>query len=462
MDNQRPMRRHPRRKPKGLWQTPVRPLILLAAVLLVVIVTLESFVPAEPVQPVTATPTEDPAAFVTFPTEPEPSQPADGVVATATIGAMGDLILHDRIIEGGKKSNGIYNFDNIFSYIKEYVSAVDYAVINMEGTLAGDSNGYEYKGYPRFNAPDAIVDAAKAAGFDMMLTANNHSYDTGTVGFTRTQQTIAGRGLDYTGTRLHESAPNYLIRDIGGIKVGMSSYTFDTGTNANGSKTINSISLTTTDSKLINTFNNWTPDDLYTSLEPEIQAMKEAGAECIVLFIHWGTEYNTAPNDRQHQMAQKLCDMGVDVIVGSHPHVVQPVELLTSANGHTTRCLYSLGNAVSKIRTEDGYGAHTEDGMLFTFDLVKYQDGTVLVEQAEILPTWVDRHVSAETGREVFAILPLDQSVEWQETYSLSNTGLENVRDSFDRTQAVIGDCLNAVNTSLARQQAQVEAAFAQ
>ena len=454
MDNRRPIRRPRRRRSRGLWDTPVRPLILLAAVLLVLILILESFVPGDAQLAVT----EPPEDFPTFPTDPLPTDPPDGVVATATIGAMGDVILHDRVIEGGKKSNGIYNFDNIFTHITETVTAVDYSIINMEGTLAGDGNGYDYKGYPRFNAPDAIVDAVKAAGFDMMLTANNHSYDTGTVGFTRTQQTIANRGLDYIGTRLNEVLPNYLVRDINGIKVGMSCYTFDTGTNADGSKSLNSIAMTVEDSKLINTFNLWTPDDLYAKLGPEIQAMRETGAECIVLFIHWGDEYKTTPSDRQHTMAQTLCDMGVDVIVGSHPHVVQPVELLTSADGHTTLCLYSLGNAVSNIRTEDGFGAHTEDGIFFTFNLVKYTDGTVLVERAQALPTWVNRHVSADTGREVFAILPLTQDTDWQTGYSLSNTGMENAAASLGRTQEIVSDCLNAVNTSLARQKAQLEA----
>ena len=456
MDKHRPIGGRRRRKTPSLWRTPLPTLILLAVVLAGLILTLESFTTPE------ASLAENPDgdAVVPFSTEPTPSEPDDGVVATATIGAMGDLILHDRVIQGGQKSNGIYNFDNIFSYMTDYVSGVDYSVINMEGTLCGDSNGYEYKGYPRFNAPDAIVDATKNAGFNMMLTANNHSYDTGTTGFTRTQQVISNRGLDYLGTRLHVADANYIIRDIGGIKVGMSCYTFDTGSDSQGNKTINSISLSHQDSLLINTFNFWTPDDLYTKLAPEIQAMKEQGAECIVLFIHWGDEYKTQANDRQHTMAQKLCDMGVDVIVGSHPHVIQPVELLTSENGHTTLCLYSLGNAVSNIRTEDGYGAHTEDGMFFTFKLVKYVDGTVLVEQAEVLPTWVNRHVSAETGREVFAILPLDQNVDWQTTYSLSHTTMEDATASLKRTNDIVGDCMNAVNTSLARQKAQVEAAL--
>ena len=458
MDAQRPVRRRRRRKEShGLWQTPVRPLILLAVVLFVLILVLEPGDQATADLDLLANPT---GTTESLSTTPLPTEPPSGKIATATIGSTGDMILHTRVIEGGKKSDGSYDFDSIFTYVAEDVAGVDYSVINMEGTLCGEDNGYPYKGYPRFNAPDAIVDAAKDAGFDMMLTANNHSYDTGSAGFIRTQEVIASRGLDYIGTRLQADDPNYLIQEIGGIRVGMTCYTFDTGTNSDGSKSINSIPMTTADSRRINTFNNWSPEDLYQKLEPEMAAMREAGAECIVLFIHWGDEYKTVPNNRQRIMAQTLCDMGVDVIVGSHPHVIQPVELLTSENGHTTLCLYSLGNAVSNIRTEDGFGSHTEDGMFFTFTLAKYSDGTVLVERAEILPTWVNRYTSAETGREVFAILPLTRDVDWQTAYGLSSTALTEAEASLKRTQEIVSEPLNAVNTELARLQAQAEAAM--
>ena len=438
--------RRRRRKPKGLFQTPVAPLTVIAVILFVLILILEAISAAPAEKP--DTPTETAA-----PTEAKMEK-----TASVTIGATGDVLLHTRVVEGGLDSEtGEYNYDNIFTYFKDYVSAVDYSVANMEGTLAGDNNGYEYGGYPRFNAPDAIMDAAKAAGFDMMLTANNHSYDTGTVGFERTQEVIAQRGMDHIGTRPDAETKNYLVRNIGGIQVGMTCYTYETGKNSSGNKTLNGIGLSAEDSALVNTFDYQNLDVFYQNLDKEIGEMKAAGAEFIVMFIHWGSEYNTTPNERQTEMAQALCELGVDVIVGNHPHVIQPIQLLTAEDGRNTLCLYSTGNAVSNIRREDGYGVHTEDGMLFTFTLARYTDGTVLLESADVLPTWVNRYTSDETGREVFAILPLVEDLDWKSAYGLSDTTLAEAEASLQRTKAIIEEDLTAINKELAHQQAMTE-----
>lgn len=99
-------------------------------------------------------------------------------LSTATVSVTGDLLMHAPIMTAAKQSDGSYDFDNIFTYFESYVTAADYAVANLETTLCSDSEGYKYSGYPQFNCPDEIVDAAAKAGFDMLLTANNHSYDT--------------------------------------------------------------------------------------------------------------------------------------------------------------------------------------------------------------------------------------------------------------------------------------------
>ncbi len=447
MEKKRPSdlpRRRKKKKGTGLLHTPVVPLAALAVVLFVLILLLEGAAASGETEPMNTEPPTDPPA---------------GKVATATIGATGDVLLHDRVIRGGLDSDtGEYNYDNIFTYFAEYVEDMDYAVANMEGTLCSDSNGYPYAGYPCFNAPDAIVDSLKAAGFDMLLTANNHSYDTGFTGLTRTQQVISDRGLAHIGTRPDAGAENYLVTDVGGIRVGMSCYTYETG-----GKSLNGIRLSQEAAQLVNTFDYQDLDSFYGDLSGEISAMKAAGAECIVLFIHWGDEYNTTPNAAQKSMAQALCDLGVDVIVGGHAHVVQPIEMLTGTTDpeHATLCLYSMGNAVSNIRIEDGFGAYTEDGMLFTFTLSKYTDGTVLVESAGVLPTWVNRYTSDETGREVFAIIPLDETVEdWQRAFGLTDTALAEAEQSLRRTQGVISESLDSANQVLAQRQGALEAAL--
>ena len=186
--------------------------------------------PTRPTQrPTDPTPTQPP----TNPTQPtQPTQPEDPPVikeATATIGATGDILMHDLVIRSGyDKASGTFCYDDIFTYFSEYTAAVDYAAANLEVTLIqrpGSNGLLGYNGYPRFNSPDEVADALKKAGFDLLLTANNHAYDTGHDGFIRTQQVLIQRALDYLGTRLAEDAPNYLVRDINGIKVGMICYT---------------------------------------------------------------------------------------------------------------------------------------------------------------------------------------------------------------------------------------------
>lgn len=390
---------------------------------------------------------------------PQQSTPPDNTavtkLSTATIGSTGDLLLHTKVIKSGyDKATGTYNYDSIFTHFAEFVSAVDYAVANLEVTLCGDDNGYAYSGYPCFNAPDAIVDAAKNAGFDMLLTANNHSFDTRIKGFLRTQEVIKDRSLDYIGTRYEETDKPYVIKEINGIKIGMICYTYNTGVDANGNVSLNSIPLTSQASSLINSFDYWDLDGFYEKLSGELESMRAEGAEAIMLYIHWGDEYSTKPNSTQKEMAQALCDLGIEIIVGNHAHVPQPVELLTNTQDASkkTLCLYSMGNSISNIRRGPSYPAETEDGMLFSVTFAKYSDGTVLLESASVLPTWVDR--VEENGVSKFCILTMGDG--WEET--AEERVVQWCKESYDRTMAIVGAGLETANGYFAQNQAQTEA----
>lgn len=389
-----------------------------------------------------------------------PTQPPVTKISTATIGSTGDLLLHNKVIRSGyDKATDTYNYESIFSYFSAFVSQVDYAVANLEVTLCGDDNGYQYTGYPCFNAPDAIVDAAKAAGFDMLLTANNHSFDTGFKGLVRTQEVILDRKLDYIGTRYREEDKNYIVKEINGIKVGMICYTYNTGFDSNGNASLNYIPLTAQASRLVNSFSYDDLEGFYGKLTGELAGMREDGAEAIMLYIHWGDEYITTPNKTQKKMAQALCDLGIDVIVGNHAHVPQPVELLTNTQDETkkTLCLYSMGNAISNIRRGPGYPPETEDGLLFKVTFAKYSDGTVVLESADILPTWVDRYEN--DGVSKFRILTMDNSdrENWQEKMELTDALLKQCQESYDRTMAVVGEGLEIANTYYSQHQSEVE-----
>lgn len=438
---------------------------ILSAVLVLLIVAAallpDKPKPAEPALSGTTETTTAPTTEATTEATTEPTEPPIRKIATATIGTTGDVLLHDRVIAGGlDKTTGTYNYDNIFTYFTKYVQQVDYGVANMEGTLCGTDNGYSYKGYPCFNAPDAIVDALKLSGFDMLLTANNHSYDTRNVGFMRTQQVIADRGLAYIGTVPHTQTKNYRVEDVGGIKVGMTCYTYSTGKNSKGNTTLNGIGMTAEDSQLINSFDYEDLDGFYQKLGAELEQMKQDGAECTVVFIHWGAEYKTTPNSWQKKIAQGLCNLGVDVIVGGHAHVVQPIEVLTNERdpGRSTLCLYSLGNAVSNIRKSSTRPVHCEDGMLFCFTLAKYSDGSVVIESTDVLSTWVNRYTSSQTGREVFAIIPLDTGVEdWKTAYGLTDSTLAQAEASLKRSQEILSEGLKTAQEFYAQKQAELE-----
>jgi poly-gamma-glutamate synthesis protein (capsule biosynthesis protein) len=214
----------------------------------------------------------------------------------------------------------------------------------------------------------------------------------------------------------------------------------------------NGITMSNADEVLINTFNSNDLDAFYTRIEGQIADMKSQGAEGIVLYIHWGVEYQLKENSTQNTIAQKMCDLGVDVIVGGHPHVIQPMELLTSTvnEDHKTLCIYSTGNALSNqrrdlMRLDTG---HTEDGILFNFTFSKYSDGTVRVEQADVLPTWVYKY--RDGGKDAYRVYPLDAQVEdWKAQFDMSSSVEKEARASYDRTMKIVGEGLTQIQDYL-------------
>ncbi len=389
--------------------------------------------------------------------EVEPEIPADPstVMETgrATILVTGDIMTHMPIVRSGETAEG-YDFSSIFEHVSTYVSAADYAVVNLETTLSGTDGGKQYTGYPDFNAPDALASGIASGGFDMLLTGNNRCYDYGTAGMLRTLEVIRATGLDTLGTIAAVEEANYVVKDLGGIRVGMINYTF---ADIEADRNTPIIDEVQTDSKaagLINVFDYGNLDMFYAEMENNISAMRAASAEAIVLYIHWGDDFSVKPSNSQRAMAQRLCDMGVDVIAGSHPHVVQPMELLTSSDGaHQTVCLYSMGNFLSNQRA-DNIGlttGHSEDGLMFRFTLAKYSNGQVFVEDVELIPTWVLIRGSGDS--KTYHILPLDESVpNWKKTYDLSNTQNSDAQESLERTKALVDSGLKTIRETLAQQ----------
>ena len=406
-------------------------------------------------QLVTLQETEDPELSAIDNAEPDKL----AIVAQANLLTTGDLMMHLPIVRSGL-SNGSYDFSYIYDYIRDYVSAADYAIVNLETTLSG-TDGKEYTGYPKFNSPDAVASGAKSAGFDMMLTGNNHCYDYGTDGLLRTLDVVKTAGLTPLGTTTSADETKYVVKNINGIKVGMICYTFAEIGEDRNRPSINDLHTDSAASGLINAFDYDQLDMFYQEMDNHISAMRASGAEAIVLFIHWGTEYSDKVSSNQTAIAQKMCDLGVDIIAGSHPHVVQNIELLTSSTDetHQTVCVYSMGNFLSNQRSSNISltTGQSEDSVLFTFTLTKYNDGQVCVDSVDLLPTWVLIRGSGD-GR-TYHILPLDTQVEsWTQAYDLTADQLSDAQSSYNRTIATVGIGLDTVRTALEAQKTQREA----
>lgn len=389
-----------------------------------------------------------------------PTEAAPELLSTATVLSTGDILMHMDVIKSGKQEDGSYNYDSIFRYVKSYTQAADFSVANLETTLCGTDNGYGYSGNPRFNCPDAIVDSLKDAGFDLLLTANNHAADTDLVGYKRTLNTVRDKGLDTLGTYLSADERKWTIEEVNGIKIGMVCYTYSEGFSQRGYPVLNYHEVA--ENGILNYFTYDKLPEFYTQLQGCLDEMKAAGAEATMVYLHWGDEYKwktgEGPNANQTAMAQKLCDLGVDVIVGGHPHVVQPVDLLTSSTDseHKTIVLYSMGNAVSNQRKEEMQKSdptgHTEDGVLFCVTFSKYSDGSVYVDSTELIPTWVNMH--SNSGTKEYNILPLEESTasQWQAQFGLTDNQLASAKASFDRTEALVLTGMEKAQTYFAQQ----------
>lgn len=436
--------------------------VTLAVLLVVAIFAFNNEKPnADPTQPQTQ-PTTAPTEA---PTQP-PTEPPVTKIGTATVSSVGDMLMHMPVINTGyDEQTRTYDLHAIFDYISDYTTSADLMVGNLETTLAGLDNGYKYSGYPQFNCPDSVVDAMKDAGFDVVLTANNHSYDTRTVGLNRTLEVIKDRQLQYLGTKLDAEEKDYIITDCNGIRIGLMCYTYDTGTADPETVALNGITLTKEDSKLVNSFDYNELDIFYTDVEENMAQMAQDGVEAVMLYIHWGEEYQLQANSSQKAIAQKLCDLGIDVIVGGHPHVVQPVELLTSTEDENqkTVCLYSMGNAVSNQRLGNLSSvktAHTEDGAMLQITFAEYSDGTVIIETADVLPFWVWMHYD-EDWNKLYQLMPLDDQIEdWQNQFGVDDDVLKKLQDSYDRTMALVGEGIEEAQAYYTANQKAVEEAL--
>ncbi len=265
---------------------------------------------------------------------------------------VGDVMQHGPQIKGAYNEKlDQYEYDPSFQFVKPYIEAVDLAIANLEVT----HNGKPYSGYPQFSAPDDLSDALKRAGFDVLLTANNHSCDGGAKGVIRTLNVLDSLKVAHTGTfrSKEERDRNYpLIMERKGVKIAILNYTY--GTNG----------LFVKAPLIINYLDS-------TTIKQDVKKA-QFEADYVICTVHWGNEYQSKPNIYQRNWEKFIYEQGVDMIIGSHPHVIQPIERKI-VDGKERLTAYSLGNFVSNQR--DRY----KNGGLMVFpDIEKSANATIL------------------------------------------------------------------------------------
>ncbi|MEW5898311.1 MAG: CapA family protein [Bacillota bacterium] len=317
---------------------------------------------------------------------PEPRQ------VSITIAAMGDFLMHLPVVYSVKDPlTGRFEFGKIFFPVKELIAGADYSIANLETRLAGAAAGYS--GYPRFNCPADLAAEMHACGLDMFLTANNHSLDKGVEGVIATIRNLAAAGMDHVGTYASaEERAQPFLKDIKGVKVGILNYTSST----------NGLPVPKDKPYLVNLI------DRPVMLE-EIKKMQQAGADVIIACLHFGTEYSRSPGKEQRDLVNFLFQSGVDIVLGNHPHVVQPVQFRTvTENGVPKKkfVVYSLGNFISNQRWR-----YSDSGLLVNLRITKnLDDGETFLEDVELIPVWVDTYRAR--GRYNYRVLPVDEAIK--------------------------------------------------
>lgn len=323
---------------------------------------------------------------------------------------VGDAMQHqaqlDKALElGGDK----YDYSDCFTLISPAIKEADYAVCNLEVPLGG---GPDYSGYPCFSAPDSYAVALKEAGFDMFLTANNHSLDRRGKAAKRTLKALDSLGIDHIGTYHSIEERDSLvpfIKNIKGFNIAFLNYTYGT----NGIRPDDGVEVAIIDKE---------------RMKEEINRAREKGAEIVVVAMHWGIEYVLLQTNVQEELANYLIDCGADLIIGGHPHVVQPMKTVhDEKTGKDVLIVYSLGNFISNMNTAD-----TRGGGMVWVTLERDSQGKAKFKKAEYSTLFSAKPV----GKRNFRVIPgwMEDSIPGSQKYNwqIFNRGAQKVFDEYN------------------------------
>lgn len=319
---------------------------------------------------------------------------------------VGDLMQHQAQIDAAKQGNG-YNYDDCFRHVKKEISEADIAVGNLEVTLGGRP----YSGYPAFSAPDEYLYAVKDAGFDVLLTANNHCLDRRKKGLERTILMLDSLRLPHAGTYVNkdEREKNYpLLVEKNGFRIVFLNYTY--GTNG----------IEVTAPNVVNYIDK-------EQIKKDVFTARRMLPDAIIACMHWGIEYRSLPERSERELADWLIQQGVDHVIGSHPHVLQPMEIQKDARTPARHVIvYSLGNFISNMSKEN-----TDGGAMVKLELQRIFRVTRLANCKYAL-IWTSRPgLSKKKNFELYPAIFLNKSIN-NEELNVMRRFLNNSRNLFE------------------------------
>ena len=345
---------------------------------------------------------------------------------TFTLTSLGDTLCHNtQYWDAYNSKTDEYDFSYVYEDIKNYTLSSDITIGSLETTFAGKEKGYS--NYPTFNTPDSLATALKDIGVDVVSLAGNHTLDYGYNGLCRTIDVFDNIGLSHLGTyKTAEDQEKILIKDVNGVKIAFINYTYGT----------NGIPLPSGKEFCVNLIDK-------DFIKKQINQAKEQNVDMIVACMHWGTEYRITANSEQKDLANFLFENGVDVILGNHPHVLEPMEkkTITLQDGTTKDVfvVYALGNFTADQRDEI-----TRDSAILNLTITKNSDSKISIDKVNYVPIYMYKNTNISTHK--FKILDIEKTIKDYEegkNTSINSTVYNNLKKQLEKIKSILGDELN-------------------
>lgn len=342
--------------------------------------------------------------------------------STFTMTAIGDVMCHNtQYWDAYQKETDNYDFSYVFQDIRRHLEKSDITIGSLETSFAGKERGFS--NYPTFNSPDNLAYSLQNLGIDVLSTAGNHCLDMGFSGLSRTIDILDDANISHLGTyQTAEERDKILFHSVKGVKIAFINYTYGT----------NGIPVPSGKDFCVNLMDK----DL---MKKDIESAKLQEADMIVACMHWGTEYRTTANSEQEEFADFLFQNGVDIILGNHPHVLEPMEKRTvTLEDGTVKdgfVIYALGNFICDQNAEN-----TRNSIILNLQLTKHKNGKISIDHADYTPIYMYKKATSELRR--MKLLDIEQTISDYETgvsVSISQKTYEDLKIQLDKIKKIVG-----------------------